>query len=71
MRIVSWNVNGIRAVVRKQMLHSCLATSDPDVICLQETKAHPGQVTPRLALLPLPVLEWSPQAGLRWHGDSL
>ena len=45
MRIVSWNVNGIRAVVRKQMFHSCLATYDPDVICLQETKAHPGQVT--------------------------
>ena len=52
MRIVSWNVNGIRAVVRKQMLHSCLATSDPDVICLQETKAHPGQVTLDLPFYP-------------------
>ena len=52
MRIVSWNVNGIRAVVRKQMFHSCLATYDPDVICLQETKAHPEQVTLDLPFYP-------------------
>ena len=52
MRIVSWNVNGIRAVVRKQMLHSCLTTYEPDVICLQETKAHPRQVTLDLPLYP-------------------
>ena len=52
MRIVSWNVNGIRAVVRKQMFHSCLTTYDPDVLCLQETKAHPEQVTLNLPLYP-------------------
>ncbi len=52
MHIVSWNVNGIRAVVRKQMLHPCVATHAPDVICLQETKAHPGQVTLDLPLYP-------------------
>ena len=45
MKIVSWNVNGIRAVVRKQVFHPFVAMYDPDVICLQETKAHPGQVT--------------------------
>src|SRR5437870_3064494 len=45
MNIVSWNVNGVRAVVRKQMLHPCVVTYDPDVICLQETRAHPGQVS--------------------------
>src|SRR6266446_10250987 len=52
MNIVSWNVNGIRAVVRKQMLQPCVATYAPDVICLQETKAHPGQVTLDLPLYP-------------------
>ena len=52
MHLVSWNVNGIRAVVRKQMLHPCVATHAPDVICLQETKAHPGQVTLDLPLYP-------------------
>src|SRR5215471_19937351 len=45
VKIVSWNVNGIRAVVRKQVFHAFVETYDPDVICLQETKAHPGQVT--------------------------
>jgi exodeoxyribonuclease-3 len=57
MHIVSWNVNGIRAVVRKQMLHPCLATHDPDVLCLQETKAHPGQVI--LALPAYPYQYWN------------
>ena len=71
MRIVSWNVNGIRAIVRKQMFHSCLATYDPEVICLQETKAHPGQITRQFASIPLPILERGRQAGLCWHGDSL
>jgi len=44
VKIVSWNVNGIRAVVRKQVFHAFVATYDPDVICLQETRAQPGQV---------------------------
>lgn len=38
-KIVSWNVNGIRAVVKSQKL-SYLKFEDPDVICLQETKCH-------------------------------
>ena len=44
MQIISWNVNGIRAVVRKGALHACVATYDPDVLCFQETRAHPEQV---------------------------
>jgi exodeoxyribonuclease-3 len=52
MHIVSWNVNGIRAVVRKQMLDPCLATHNPDVLCLQETKVHPGQITLDLPAYP-------------------
>ena len=39
MRIVSWNVNGIRAVQRKGMFDPFLAQLQPDIICLQETKA--------------------------------
>jgi exodeoxyribonuclease-3 len=57
MRIVSWNVNGIRAVVRKQMLYPCLDTHAPDVLCLQETKVHPGQV--RLDLPAYPYQYWN------------
>lgn len=47
MRIVSWNVNGIRAVERKGSLE-WLSEEQPDVICLQETKAQPEQLSQNL-----------------------
>jgi exodeoxyribonuclease-3 len=43
MRIVSWNVNGVRAALKKGLL-KYIESSDADVVCLQETKAHPGDV---------------------------
>lgn len=43
MRLVSWNVNGIRAVSRKGLFEPFVRQLDPDVICLQETKAHQSQ----------------------------
>ena len=43
MRIISWNVNGVRAALRKGLL-DFIESSDADVYCLQETKAHPGDV---------------------------
>jgi len=43
MKLVSWNVNGIRAVLKKGFIES-LHTLKADVVCLQETKAHPDQV---------------------------
>jgi exodeoxyribonuclease-3 len=44
VKIVSWNVNGIRALVNRELLCPFLATYDPDVLCLQETKAQAAQV---------------------------
>ena len=44
MKLISWNVNGIRAVLRKNLFLPFVTDHDPDVICLQETKAHPQQV---------------------------
>ena len=44
MRIYSWNVNGIRAVMRKGELEKFLAYENPDILCLQETKANRDQV---------------------------
>lgn len=38
MRIFSWNVNGLRAVVKSGAFDHFLATCQPDVLCLQETK---------------------------------
>lgn len=44
MKLYSWNVNGIRAVLNKGALQAFIAEHDPDVLCLQETKAERGQV---------------------------
>lgn len=43
LKIYSWNVNGIRAVVRKGALQEFMAKHQPDIVCLQETKAQQGQ----------------------------
>ncbi|USN96204.1 MAG: exodeoxyribonuclease III [Candidatus Nomurabacteria bacterium] len=43
MKIYSWNVNGIRAVVNKGAFAEFIAKHQPDILCLQETKAKQGQ----------------------------
>ena len=43
LKIYSWNVNGLRAVLRKGALQDFIAKEDPDILCLQETKAKQGQ----------------------------
>ncbi len=43
MKLISWNVNGLRAVLKKNFL-DYLQQESPDVLCLQETKCWPDQV---------------------------
>ncbi len=43
MKIYSWNVNGIRAVLRKDLFLPFISAEQPDILCLQETKAQPGE----------------------------
>ncbi|NQV89500.1 MAG: exodeoxyribonuclease III [Parcubacteria group bacterium] len=43
MKLISWNVNGIRAVIRKDVFVPFVKNEDPDILCLQETKAQQGQ----------------------------
>ncbi len=43
MKIFSWNVNGIRAVIKKGEFQAFVAKHQPDIVCLQETKAQEGQ----------------------------
>lgn len=43
MRVVSWNVNGLRACVKKGF-HELLSSFDADVVCLQEVRALPEQL---------------------------
>ena len=47
MKIISWNVNGIRAVARKDFFKDLLQMN-PDIMCLQETKAQDDQVAETL-----------------------
>ena len=56
MRLISWNVNGLRAAVKKGFMES-FAALDADIFCLQETKlqgradrARPARVQPVLVL---------------------
>ncbi len=47
LKIVSYNVNGIRAALKKD-LEGWLKKENPDIICLQETKAQEDQVDPEI-----------------------
>lgn len=60
MKVVTWNVNGIRA--REAQFVEMLATQKPDVVCLQEVKAALEQVPAALVELPG---YWS-----YWHGEK-
>jgi exodeoxyribonuclease-3 len=51
MRLVSWNVNGIRAVAQKGFAES-LFSFDADIVCLQEIKAQPDQIPPEIREIP-------------------
>ena len=44
MRIISWNVNGIRALHKKELFVPFIKKYKPDVLCIQETKARKDQV---------------------------
>ncbi|NND79556.1 MAG: exodeoxyribonuclease III [Maribacter sp.] len=50
MHIISWNVNGIRAIVKKDFFNS-IHSLDPDILCLQETKAQDREVEKALSQL--------------------
>ena len=43
MRLYSWNVNGLRAVINKGDFQKFISEHQPDILCLQETKAKQGQ----------------------------
>jgi exodeoxyribonuclease III len=45
LKIATWNVNGIRAILGKSALQNWLAEQSPDILCLQEIKARPEQLS--------------------------
>jgi exodeoxyribonuclease-3 len=44
IKLYSWNVNGIRAVLKKELFYPFIEQEQPDILCLQETKAKQEQV---------------------------
>lgn len=68
MKIYSWNVNGLRAVLRKGALQQFLEEQHPDILCLQEIKAKPDQVDydfPGYKIL------WNPANRLGYSGTAI
>lgn len=68
MKIVSWNVNGIRAVHKKGLFVPFVEKLKPDILCLQETKAQQGQ-----AEIDLPEYEeyWNSAAKKGYSGTAI
>lgn len=58
MKIISWNVNGIRAAAKKGLIEF-VAAEKPDFLCLQETKAHLDQVEKEIQTLGYESSFWS------------
>ena len=52
MKLLSWNVNGLRAILKKGFLNF-LEKYNPDILCLQEIKTHPHQLDAAIHDLPL------------------
>ena len=69
MKIITYNVNGLRAAVGKG-LPEWLAQEQPDVLCLQETKLQPEQY-PAEAFEALGYKAWPPRTGpcRIWNGN--
>ena len=68
MKIVSWNVNGIRAVLKKGFL-DFITDINPDIICIQETKANPEQV--ELELNDYPYKFWNSAIKKGYSGTAI
>jgi len=68
MKIISWNVNGLRAVHKKGLFVPFVKKYQPDIICLQETKAEQGQ-----AELDLPDYEeyWNSASKKGYSGTAI
>ncbi len=70
MRLLSWNVNGLRAADKKGFLN-WLARESPDILCLQETKCHPGQLGGHLINPPGYKTFWSCAAKKGYSGVAI
>jgi len=68
LKIISWNVNGLRAVINKGF-YDFVNKEKPDILCLQEIKASPGQV--RLDLDDYPFMYWNAAQKKGYSGTAI
>ena len=61
-KLTSWNVNGIRAVIKKGFINF-VESYNPDILCIQETKARPEQVDLNLPEYPYKYWNWAEKKG--------
>ncbi len=68
MKIISWNVNGIRSVIKKDIFVPFMDKYQPDILCLQETKAEKGQ-----AIIDMPEYEeyWNSAEKKGYSGTAI
>ena len=59
MKLLCWNVNGLRAIEKKGF-YPWFQTESPDILCLQEIKATPEQLPPHLRSIPGYHTFWNP-----------
>jgi len=52
MKIISWNTNGLRATARQGYLNPLFKKYKPDILCLQETKCEPNQLSEKVKNIP-------------------
>jgi len=69
MRLYSWNVNGLRAAARNGF-QDWLEQTQPDVLCLQETRANPGEVNPDVAQPAGYAAFWNPAEKKGYSGTA-
>ena len=68
MKLISWNVNGIRAVIKKGF-YDFVEKFQPDILCIQETKARKEQVD--LQLPDYPYQYWNSAEKKGYSGTTI
>jgi len=70
MKIISWNVNGLRAIVQKNFL-AFLQTESPDILCLQEVKMGIAAIEKEKMEFPGYQIIWNPAERPGYSGTAL
>ncbi len=68
MKLISWNVNGIRAALKKGFFLDFVAGADADILCLQEMRATPDQVD---LVVPGYEIFWNPAEKKGYSGTAI